>query len=116
VANNPPKTRSPKRPASVPPDARWVPDDKEWEQGTIDGKAMQAMLRRQGGQTPGWDLTPREKEVLPLLVKGLTNDEIAERLILSTATVRLHVSNVLMKLHASNRTTAAVIAVENRLV
>jgi NarL family two-component system response regulator LiaR len=77
---------------------------------------MQAVLRRQGGQTPGWDLTPREKEVLPLLVKGMTNDEIAERLILSTATVRLHVSNVLMKLHASNRTTAAVIAVENRLV
>lgn len=84
--------------------------------GTIDSKAMQAMMRRQGGQTPGWDLTRREREVLQWLVKGMTNEEIADKLILSPATVRLHVSNVLMKLHAANRTTAAVIAVENRLV
>jgi len=62
------------------------------------------------------NLTRREREVLQLLVKGMTNEEIAAKLILSSATVRLHVSNVLMKLHAANRTTAAVIAVENRLV
>jgi NarL family two-component system response regulator LiaR len=100
------------RPEAIPPAVRDAYDGK----GTIDSKAMQAMMRRQGGQTPGWDLTRREREVLQLLVKGMTNEEIAARLILSSATVRLHVSNVLMKLHAANRTTAAVIAVENRLV
>jgi NarL family two-component system response regulator LiaR len=81
--------------------------------GTIDSKAMQAMMRR---QDLGWDLSPREREVLALLVKGLTNEEIAAKLILSGGTVRLHVSNILLKLHAPNRTSAAVIAVENRLV
>ena len=81
--------------------------------GTIDSKAMQAMMRR---QDLGWDLSPREREVLALLVKGMTNEEIAGKLILSTGTVRLHVSNILLKLHAPNRTSAAVIAVENRLI
>jgi two-component system, NarL family, response regulator LiaR len=100
------------RPEAIPTAVRDAYEGK----GTIDGKAMQAVLRRQGGQAPGWDLTRREREVLGFLVKGMTNEEIAEALILSVATIRLHVSNVLMKLHAGNRTTAAVIAVENRLV
>ena len=96
------------RPEALPPAVR----DAYAGRGTIDSKAMEAMMRR---ERLGWDLTPREREVLGLLVKGLTNEEIAEALILSQGTVRLHVSNVLMKLRAPNRTSAAVIAVENRL-
>ncbi len=97
------------RPEALVPAVRDVYAGK----GTIDSKAMQAMMRR---QDLGWDLSPREREVLALLVKGMTNEEIAGKLILSTGTVRLHVSNILLKLHAPNRTSAAVIAVENRLI
>jgi two-component system, NarL family, response regulator LiaR len=81
--------------------------------GTIDSKAMQAMMKRR--DDVGGDLTKREREVLALLAKGLTNEEIAERLFLSVGTVRLHVSNVLLKLNAPNRTSAAVMAIERRL-
>lgn len=81
--------------------------------GTIDSKAMQAVMRRQNDV--GGDLTKREREILKLIVQGLTNEEIGERLFLSQSTVRLHVSNVLMKLNAPNRTSAAVMAVERRL-
>jgi NarL family two-component system response regulator LiaR len=95
------------RPEALPPAVR----DAYAGRGTIDSKAMQALRR----QPLGWDLTGREREVLSLLAKGLTNEEIAEKLILSLSTVRLHVSNVLLKLNAPNRTAAAVIAVENRI-
>lgn len=80
--------------------------------GTIDGHAMQALRQR---QAIGGDLTPREREVLKLLAAGLTNNEIAERLFLSSGTVRLHVSNVLAKLGAPNRTAAAIIATKHGL-
>lgn len=80
--------------------------------GTIDGNAMQALRRR---DAVGGDLTPREREVLKLLAAGLSNSEIAERLYLSAGTVRLHVSNILAKLGAPNRTSAAVIAMKHGL-
>ena len=81
--------------------------------GTIDSKAMKAMMRRQ--DDVGGDLTKRERQVLKLIAEGLTNEEIAGRMVLSMSTVRLHVSNVLMKLNAPNRTSAAVMAIERRL-
>jgi NarL family two-component system response regulator LiaR len=80
--------------------------------GSIDGPAIQAVLRR---DEVGRDLTSREREVLALLAAGLSNNEIAEKLTLSTGTVRLHVSNVLNKLGAPNRTSAAVIAMKHGL-
>ena len=82
--------------------------------GTIDSSAMQAIMRKQR-DVVGRDLTPREREVLALLAAGLSNTEIAERLTLSLGTVRLHVSNILSKLGAPNRTSAAMIAVKHGL-
>jgi len=62
------------------------------------------------------ELTPREREVLALMVKGLTNPEIAGRLIVSRATAKEHVSNVLAKLGAANRAEAVDIALQRKLV
>jgi DNA-binding NarL/FixJ family response regulator len=53
-------------------------------------------------------LTGREREVLDLLATGARNREIARRLVLSEKTVRNHVSSVLLKLQAPDRTAAAV--------
>jgi NarL family two-component system response regulator LiaR len=55
-------------------------------------------------------LTPREVEVLRLVAQGMENCEIAERLVISEATVRTHVSNITGKLHVSSRTQAALYA------
>jgi len=82
--------------------------------GTIDSSAMKAILNRRQDEV-GKDLTPREREVLVLLAAGLSNNEIAEKLTLAVGTVRLHVSHILTKLDAPNRTTAAVIALNHGL-
>ncbi len=62
------------------------------------------------------DLTRRERDVLALLVAGQTNNQIAARLQISYSTVHLHVSNILTKLGASNRTEAAMLAVQHKLI
>ena len=56
-------------------------------------------------------LTEREVEVLQLVAQGLSNDDIAEKLVLSERTVRTHVSHILDKLHLANRTQMALYAV-----
>jgi len=60
-------------------------------------------------------LTEREVEVLSLVAQGLSNQEIAEKLVVSERTVRTHVSNILGKLHLANRTQAALYAVREGL-
>lgn len=73
-----------------------------------------------GHQTYGEELretlTPREKDVLRLLVRGDTNPEIASALLVSRSTVKLHVQHILAKLGVSDRTQAAARAVELKLV
>lgn len=57
-----------------------------------------------------YDLTPKELEVLRFMVRGLTNDRIAEELVVSPATIKTHVSNILSKLGVKNRVEAVVLA------
>jgi two-component system, NarL family, response regulator LiaR len=65
---------------------------------------------------PGQDMTDREKEILVLMVEGLSNNEIAERLSISQSTVKFHVGNVLSKLGVSGRTEAVALAVRLNIV
>jgi NarL family two-component system response regulator LiaR len=67
-------------------------------------------------QKIGQNLTDRERQVLALVVSGLSNAEIAGRLEVSLSTARFHLSSILSKLEAANRAEAAAIAVKNRLV
>jgi len=61
-------------------------------------------------------LTPRELEVLGLLATGLTNQQIAQTLVISKGTVKVHVERIIRKLNVSDRTQAAVRAIEMGLL
>jgi len=79
-------------------------------------EAVQALLRGANQpRVPGGDLTVREREVLSLLVKGLSNTEIARQLTVSRSTVKTHVSKILAKLNVTSRTEAVALAVQHQL-
>ena len=68
-------------------------------------------------QQPVWSrLTARELEVLELLAKGMTNKEIAAELVITVRTVKFHVSSILRKLEAGNRTEAVRAAAERGII
>jgi NarL family two-component system response regulator LiaR len=84
---------------------------------TLAPEAAEVLMHRVAGPgLKGQDLTTRERQVLTLLADGLSNAEIAERLVVSLSTVKGHVSSIISKLGASSRTEAATIAVRHHLV
>jgi DNA-binding NarL/FixJ family response regulator len=88
--------------------------------GTLAAKILQEFrqpdqsLPRQSEASD--ELTPREIEVLERVVEGATNKEIAEALVITENTVKIHLRNILEKLHVQNRIQAAVYAVREGLV
>jgi two-component system, NarL family, response regulator LiaR len=84
---------------------------------TLAPEAVQALIQPPSeAVTMAADLTRREQEVLALLVKGMSNPEIAERLVISRSTVKVHISNILSKLGVASRGEAISLAIQNKLV
>lgn len=83
---------------------------------TLAPEVTQELLANPHEAKPGDDLTNRERQVLALMVEGLTNPEIASRLVISRSTARAHVSNILSKLGVSNRAEAITLALRKKLV
>lgn len=84
---------------------------------TLAPEALQVLVKPNSEEAAlGKDLTRREHEVLALLAKGLSNPEIAERLCVSRATIKVQVSSILSKLGVSNRAEAVSIAIQHKLV
>ncbi len=82
---------------------------------TIARKLLQEIARPAERQPDPEALTTRELEVLHLIAQGLSNQEIANRIMVSESTVRAHVSRILGKLHLASRTQAALYAVREGL-
>jgi len=84
---------------------------------TLSPEATQVMIHAATQiPLPGHDLTDRERAVLALMIEGLNNTQIANRLIVSPSTIKSHVSNILGKLNATCRTEAVATAVRYGLI
>lgn len=83
---------------------------------TLAPEATQALIHATTQPEPDYDLTPREQEVLALMVEGLSNPDIAERLVVSRSTVKFHVSSILSKLGVNSRTEAVAMALQEDLI
>jgi two-component system, NarL family, response regulator LiaR len=84
---------------------------------TLAPEATQALVHSASQPAAlGGDLTGREREVLTLMAQGLGNREIADRLVISPSTAKFHVSSILSKLGAADRTEAVALAFQLHLV
>ena len=79
-------------------------------------EATDALVEAGRRRTLGADLTARERDVLALMTEGLSNQDIADRANITVPTVKFHVTNILGKLQADNRTEAVLIALQHKLV
>lgn len=84
---------------------------------TLSPEAAQSLVETTNlPPAPGLDLTEREREVLALLIEGLSNTQIAAKLGVSSSTIKSHVSNILSKLGVASRTEAVTLALRNHIV
>ncbi len=82
----------------------------------VAAKLMQEFSNTRPNEAPVEQLTPREMDVLRLVARGMSNKEIADKLIISEKTTKTHLSNILSKLHLADRTQVAIYALRKRLV
>ncbi len=87
---------------------RTVNEGSIWIDPRITKVVQKTFYKAQPVEKENFNLTPREKEVLDLLVQGFSNTEIADRLIVSAHTAKAHVCNILEKLSVTDRVQAAV--------
>jgi NarL family two-component system response regulator LiaR len=83
---------------------------------TLSPEAAQVLVQGKFHTQEFEELTEREREVLKLMVDGLNNTEIAERLVVSLSTVKYHISNILSKLVVENRVSAVTTAIQKKLI
>ncbi len=83
---------------------------------TVLARALTQVNRSRVEHSRGDDLTPRERQILQLLADGLSTSKIAEKLVLSQATVRNHIQNVLAKLDTHSKLEAVTFAIRQGLV
>lgn len=80
-----------------------------------EDRGIQTIIEQDNIQ-PSNLLTPQEQNILELIVKGLSNNEIATTICLSPHTIKAHLKKIFEKLHVDNRTKAAVAALERKLI
>jgi NarL family two-component system response regulator LiaR len=85
-------------------------------QRVLAPEVTDALMASGRNNQPGADLTQRERELLALMARGMSNQDISKQLAIAMPTVKFHVTNILAKLHADNRTEAVLVALKHKLV
>ena len=83
---------------------------------TLSVEATEALIHARLQANEIEELTEREREVLKLMVEGLSNAQIGDRLVIGLSTVKFHIGNILMKLGVENRVAAVTMAMQKKLV
>jgi len=84
---------------------------------TLSPEAATALIHAtRPTKQPSFDLTEREREVLNLVVQGHSNQQIADAMVITVATVKAHISNILSKMEVSSRTEAIAYAIKHKIV